>query len=85
MKSYEVEIAQVLGSLGTSIDRGENNPEKCPEQASSSKPVEDFPNIEMSFPEDRAQEEPHFETRIPLGQKEHLEGIEEQPSVGPNE
>jgi hypothetical protein len=54
MKSYEVEIAQVLGSLGTSIDRGTNNPGKCPEQASSSKPIEKFPDIEMSFPEDRA-------------------------------
>jgi hypothetical protein len=40
--------------LGTSIDRGTNNPEKCPEQASSSKLVEDFPDIEMSFPEDGA-------------------------------
>jgi hypothetical protein len=54
--------------LGTSIDRGTNNPEKCPEQASSSKPTEFFPDIEMSFPEGTAQEEPHFETRIPLGQ-----------------
>jgi hypothetical protein len=67
MKSYEVEIAQVLGILGTSIDRGTNNPEKCPEQASSSKPVEYFPDIEIYFPKERAQEEPHFETRIPLG------------------
>jgi hypothetical protein len=67
MKSYEVEIAQVLGSLGTSIDRGTNNPEKCPEQASSSKPVEYFPDIEISFPKDRAHEEPYFETRSPLG------------------
>jgi hypothetical protein len=39
----------------------------------------------MSFLEDKAQEELHFETRIPLGQTEHLEGIEEKPSVGPNE
>jgi hypothetical protein len=67
MKNYEVEIAQVLGSLGTSIDRGTNNPKKFLEQASSSKPVGDFPDIEMSFPEDKAQEEPHFETRSPLG------------------
>jgi hypothetical protein len=85
MKSYEVEIAQVLGSLGTSLDRGTNNPEIYPEQPSSSKPVEDFPDIEMSFPEDRAQEEPHFETRSPLGQTEQLEGTEEQPSAGQNE
>jgi hypothetical protein len=40
--------------LGTSIDRGANNPEKCPEQPSSSKPIEYFPDIEMSFLEDRA-------------------------------
>ena len=85
MKSYEVEIAQVFGSLGTSHDRGTNNPEKCPEQASSSKLVEYFPDIEMSFPKDRAQEEPHFETRIPLGQTEQLEETEEQPSANQNE
>jgi hypothetical protein len=54
MKSYEVEIAQVLGSLGTSLDRGTNNQEIHSEQPSSSNLVEDFPNIEMSFPEDRA-------------------------------
>jgi hypothetical protein len=68
MKNYEVEIAQVLGSLGTSIDRDTNNPKKCPEQAFSSKPVGYFPDIEMSFLKDKAQEEPYFETRIPLGQ-----------------
>jgi hypothetical protein len=39
----------------------------------------------MSFPKDRAQEEPHFETRIPLGQTEQLEEIEEQPSANQNE
>jgi gas vesicle protein len=52
LKSYEVEIAQVLGSLGTSIDRDTNKPEEYQERASSSKPAEDFPDIEMSFPED---------------------------------
>jgi hypothetical protein len=81
MKSYEVKIARVLGILGTSLDRGTNNLEIHPEQPSSSKPVEYFPDIEISFPEDRAQEEPHFKTRIPLGQTEQLEGIEEQPSA----
>ena len=39
----------------------------------------------MSFPEDRAQKEPHFETRSPLGQTKHLEGTKEQPSAGQNE
>jgi hypothetical protein len=67
--------------LETLIDRGTNNLGKCPEQASSSKPVEYFPDIKMSFPEDRAQEEPYFETRSPLGKTKHLEGIEEQPSA----
>jgi hypothetical protein len=67
LKSYEVEMAQVLGSLGTSIDKGTNNTEECPEQASSSKPDEDFPDIEMTFPEDTTQEELNFETRSPLG------------------
>jgi hypothetical protein len=85
LKSYEVEIAQVLGSLGTSIDRGTNTPEKFPEQASSSKPAEYFPDIEMSFPEDTTQEETHFEIRSPLGKTEHLEETEEQPSTSQNE
>jgi hypothetical protein len=53
--------------LGTSIDRGTNNPKKFPEQASSSKPVGYFPDIEMCFTEDTTQEEPHFEIKIPLG------------------
>jgi hypothetical protein len=66
LKIYEVEIAQVLGSLGTSIDRDTNKPKEYQEQASSSKPVEYFPNIEISFPEDARQEEPHLEVRIPL-------------------
>jgi hypothetical protein len=35
----------------------------------------------MSFPENTAQEEPHFEMRSPLGQIENLEGTEEQSSV----
>ena len=39
----------------------------------------------MCFPKDIAQEEPHFETRSPLGQTKHLEGTEEQPSAGHNE
>jgi hypothetical protein len=56
-----------MGSLGTSIDRGTNNPKGFPEQASSSKPAEDFPDIEMSFPKDTTQEEPHLEIRSPLG------------------
>jgi hypothetical protein len=70
-----------LGILGTSLDRGTNNPEIHSEQSSSSNPVEYFPDIEMSFPNDRAQEGTHFKTRIPLGQTEKLEGTEEQPSA----
>jgi hypothetical protein len=59
--------------------------EKDPEPASSSKLAEDFPDIEMSFPEDTTQEEFIFEMRDPLGQPENLEGIEGQPSIGRNE
>jgi hypothetical protein len=83
LKSYEVEIAQVLGSLGASIDR--DKPEEYQERASSSKPAENFPDIEMSFPEATTQEEPHPEARNPLEQTEYLEGIEEQPSADQNE
>jgi hypothetical protein len=67
LKRYEVEIAQVFGILGTSIDRGTNNLEKSPGQTSSSKPTEYFLDIEMSFPEVTTEEEPHFEMRSPLG------------------
>jgi hypothetical protein len=85
LKSYEIEIAQVLGNLGNLTDRDENNLEKDPEPTSSSKPAEDFPDIEMSFPDDTTQEEFLFEIGDPLGQLEHLEGIDGQPSTGQNE
>jgi hypothetical protein len=39
----------------------------------------------MSFPDDTAQEKFIFETRDPLGQLEHLEVTEGQPSAGRNE
>jgi hypothetical protein len=52
LKIYEVEIAQVLGSLETSMDRDTNKPEEHQERASSSKLSKDFPDIEMSFPKD---------------------------------
>jgi hypothetical protein len=61
LKSYEVEIAQVLGSLGNSINKDTNRPKEYQAPASSSKPVEHFPTIDMSFPEDTTQEEPHAE------------------------
>jgi hypothetical protein len=82
LKSYEIEMAQVLGNLGTSTDKGKNNLEKDLEPGSSSKLAEDFPDIEMSFPDDTAQEEFLFETGDPLGQPVHLEEIEGQPSTG---
>jgi hypothetical protein len=81
-KSYEIEMAQVLGNLGTSTDKGKNNLEKDLEPGSSSKLAEDFPDTKMSFPYDTAQEEFIFEERNPLEQTEHLEGIEGQPSTG---
>jgi hypothetical protein len=67
-KSYEIEMAQVLGNLGTSTDKGKNNLEKDLELGSSSRPVEDFPETEMSFPDDTTQEEFIFEERNPLEQ-----------------
>ena len=67
MKSYEIEIAQVLGNLGTLTDRNEHNLEKEPEPASTSKPTEDFLDIEMSFLDDTSQGEIIFEMRDPLG------------------
>jgi hypothetical protein len=83
LKSYEIEIALFLGNLGTLTDRNEHNLETEP--ASSSKPTEDLPDIEMSFPDHTAQEEFLFETGDPLGQPEHLEETEGQPSAGRNE
>jgi hypothetical protein len=85
LKSYEIEIDQVLGNLGTLTDRDEHNLEKEPKPTSSSKLAEDFPDIEISFPDDTTHEEFLFETREPLGQLEHLEEIEGQPSTGRNE
>jgi hypothetical protein len=70
LKIYEVEIAQVLGSLGTSINKDTNRPEEYQAPTSSSNPVEDFPDIEMSFPEDTTQEEPHTEVNSPTVQEE---------------
>jgi hypothetical protein len=60
-KSYEIEMDQVLGNLGTSTDRGKNNMENDLEPGSSSRPIEDFPETKMSFPDDTAQEEFIFE------------------------
>jgi len=64
LKSYEEEIAQVLGSLGASIDKYKSKGYQ--EQASSSNPTKNFPDIEMSFPEDTTYEEPYPEARSPL-------------------
>jgi hypothetical protein len=74
-------MAQVLGNLGTSTDKGKNNLEKDLELGSSSRPVEEFPKTEMSFPDDTTQEEFIFEERNPLKQIEHLEETEGQPST----
>jgi hypothetical protein len=48
------------------MDIDTNKLEEYQERTSSSKPAEDFPNIEMSFSEDATQEEPHPEVRSPL-------------------
>jgi hypothetical protein len=45
---------------------------------SSSNPAEDLPDIEMSFPENTTQEEPHTEVNSPVMQTEHIEETEEQ-------
>jgi hypothetical protein len=70
LKSYEVEIAQVLGSLGTSISRDTNRPEEYQVPTSPSNPAEDFPDIEMSLPDDTTQEEPHTEVNTLVGKEE---------------
>jgi hypothetical protein len=56
----------VLGSLGTSIDKYTNRLEEYQEQASPSKPIEYFPKIEISFPKDAEQEEPHPKVNRPI-------------------
>jgi hypothetical protein len=61
LKNYEVEIAQVLGSLETSIDRNKIKSKSYQGEASSSKPAENLSDFEISFSEDVAQEEPHPE------------------------
>jgi hypothetical protein len=77
-KSYEVEMAQVLGNLGTTIDKDTSRPEEHPAPTSSSNPVVDLLDIEMSFPEDTTQAEPHTEVNSPVVQKEKIEETKEQ-------
>ena len=72
LKIYEEEIAQVLGSLGASIERDKSKENQ--ERASSSNPAENFLDIEMSFPEDTAHEEPHPKERSPVEWTKHLKG-----------
>jgi len=68
LKIYEVEIAQVLGSLGTSINKDTSRPKEYQVSTSSSKPSKDFPDIEMPFPEDTSQAELHIEVNISIVQ-----------------
>ena len=82
MKIYEEEIAQASGILGASIDRDKSKEYR--ERASSSKPAENFPYIEMPFPEDTSYEEPHPEARSPLEQKKNLEGTKEKLPANQN-
>jgi predicted nuclease with TOPRIM domain len=74
-KNYEVEMAQVLGNLGTSITKDTSRSEA---PISSSNPIVDLPDTEMPFPEDEEQEEPHNEVNIPIEQAEHIEEEKEQ-------
>jgi hypothetical protein len=78
LKGYEIEMAQVLGNLGISIDKDTNRSEEHQALASSSNPIVDLPDIEMPFPEETEQTEPHTEVNNPVEQAEHIEETEEQ-------
>jgi hypothetical protein len=65
-KGYEIEMAQVLGNLGTSIDKDTNRSEEHQAPTSSSNPIVDLPDIEMPFPKDTEQAEPHTEVNNPV-------------------
>jgi hypothetical protein len=65
-KSYEVDIAQVLGNLGTSVTEDTSRSEEHQKPTSSSNPALDLPDIQMPFPEDIKQLKPHIEVNNPL-------------------
>jgi len=65
-----VEIAQVLGNLGTSVNKNVSRSEEHQEPTSPSNPIMDLPNIEMPFLEDETHLETHIEVR------HHVEQIE---------
>jgi hypothetical protein len=77
-KSYEVEMAQVLGNLGTSVTEDTGRSEEHQAPTSSSNPALDLPDMEMPSPEDTEQPEPHIEVNNPLEQTEHTEETGEQ-------
>jgi hypothetical protein len=54
-------MAQVLGNLGTSVTKNVRRSEEHQAPTSPSNPVMDLPDIEMPFPEDATQPEPHIE------------------------
>ena len=70
-------MAQVLGNLGTSINKYTNRPEENQAPYSSSNPIVGLPDIEMSFPEYTAQAEPHTEVDSLVVQAEHIEETKE--------
>ena len=62
-KNYEVEMAQVLGNLGTSVTKDTSKYEEHQAPTSSSNPALDLPDIEMPFPEDTTQPKLHIEVK----------------------
>jgi hypothetical protein len=66
-------MAQVLGNLGTSVTKDTSRSEEHQAPTSSSNPALDLPDIEMPFPEDTEQPEPHTEVNNPVEQTEHIE------------
>jgi hypothetical protein len=78
LKGYKIEMGQVLGNLGISIEKDRNKSEEHKALASSSNPVVDLPDIEMSLPEETKRTEPHTKANNHVEQAKHIEEIEEQ-------
>jgi hypothetical protein len=59
---------QVLGKLRKLVTKYTSRSEEHQEPTSSSNPTVDLPDIEMPFPEDTEQPEPHTEVNNPIEQ-----------------
>jgi hypothetical protein len=81
-RSYEEEMAQVLGNLGISLteDTDRSGEPQAP-TSSHSNPVFDLPDMEMPSPEGTEQPEPQFDENNPLEQPEHPEDTGNQLPV----